>query len=35
MWAVVRSTTWRIRLMLLLASFAASLNSPLGASYEG
>ena len=30
MWAMVRSTTWRILLMLLLASFAASLNSPLG-----
>ena len=30
MWAMVRSTTWRILLMLLLASFAASLSSPLG-----
>ena len=27
---MVRSTTWRIRLMLLLASFAASLSSLLG-----
>ena len=30
MWAMVRSTTWRILLMLLLASFAVSLSSPLG-----
>ena len=30
MWAMVRSTTWRIRLMRLLASSAASLSSPLG-----
>ena len=30
MWAMVRSTAWRIRLMLLSASFAASLSSPLG-----
>ena len=30
MWAMVRSTTWRILLTLRLASFAASLSSPLG-----
>ena len=30
MWAMVCSTTWRIRLMLLFASSAASLSSPLG-----
>ena len=35
MWAMVRSTTWRIRLMLLLASFAASLSSPLGGFLRG
>ena len=35
MWAMVRSTTWRIRLMLLLASSAASLSSPLGGLLVG
>ena len=30
MWAMARSTTWRILLMLRLASWAASLSSPLG-----
>ena len=35
MWAMVRSTTWRILLTLLLASFAFSSSSPLGASCAG
>ena len=30
MWAMVRSTTWRIRLTLLFSSFSVSLSSPLG-----
>ena len=30
MWAMVRSTTWRILLTLLFSSFAVSLSSPLG-----
>ena len=30
MWAMMRSTTWRILLTLLFSSLAASLNSPLG-----
>ena len=30
MWAMVRLTTWRILLTLLLSSLAASLSSPLG-----
>ena len=34
MWAMVHSTTRRIRLTLLFVSLAASPGSPLGASYE-